>query len=191
MVSENKCVSGYHLGYLLNNPSVAEELKTDINTLLDFFQQGKIKVKIDSTYSFSKIGEAMKRMHARLNIGKIILKPDSEVVETDQVNITTPTVEPVKESKSTPKDKKLERKESESKKSKNKSKVAEPEVKKPVVDESVVVAEVKPVVVAEVKPVVVETVTATEQTVTEKVEEPAAPVVVPPIVDDGAVPLTA
>lgn len=95
IVSENKSVSGYHLGYLLNNPVVAKEMLNDINVLLDLYEKGQIKIKIDSTFSFSKIGEAMKRMHSRQNIGKIILKPDSEfehLVSQDQVKIITTVI---------------------------------------------------------------------------------------------------
>ena len=133
MVAENKCVSGYHLGYLLNNPTVAEELKADMKAIFDLYRDGKIKVKVDSTYGFSKIGEAMKRMHSRLNIGKIILKPDSEMpaevvaaTTTDEVKLqTSPAEQPVSKAK-------VER--NESKKSKKGAK-AEPEIKKPIVDE--------------------------------------------------------
>ena len=94
ILSENKTVGGYHLGYLIGNPAVSKELMTDLNILLDLYQSNKIKVKIDSIFPFSKIGEAMKRMHSRQNVGKIILKPDSEMVEeavvnAEQVNITT------------------------------------------------------------------------------------------------------
>lgn len=59
------------------------------------YKQGKIKIKIDSTYSFSKIGEAMKRLHSRQNIGKVLLKPDYEFhppVSTDQIKIVTTVV---------------------------------------------------------------------------------------------------
>lgn len=95
IVSENKSVSGYHLGYLLNNPVVAKEMLNDINLLLEMYHKGQIKIKIDSTYSFSKIGEAMKRMHSRQNIGKIIVKPDAEfegVSAPDQVKIVTTVI---------------------------------------------------------------------------------------------------
>jgi hypothetical protein len=99
ILSENKTVGGYHLGYLIGNPAVSKELMTDLNILLDLYQSNKIKVKVDSIFPFSKIGEAMKRMHSRQNIGKIILKPDSEmnqeaVLNTEEINLTTPA-EPI------------------------------------------------------------------------------------------------
>lgn len=87
IISENKSVSGYHLGFLLNTPSFMATATKDIDTLLKMWSEGKIKVQIDSQFGFSKVGEAMKKMHQRLNVGKIILKPDSEM----------PVVEPVVE----------------------------------------------------------------------------------------------
>lgn len=78
-MSENKSVSGYHLGYLLPNPVCRPEMQTDLKVLLELYEKGIIKIKVDSVFSFSKIGEAMKRMHGRQNIGKILLKPESEI----------------------------------------------------------------------------------------------------------------
>jgi hypothetical protein len=94
-MSENKMVGGYHLGYLLNNPVLSAQLLNDINVLLEMYKQGKIKIKIDSTYSFSKVGEAMKRLHSRQNIGKVLLKPDYEFhppVSSDQIKIVTTVI---------------------------------------------------------------------------------------------------
>jgi NADPH:quinone reductase-like Zn-dependent oxidoreductase len=96
IMSDNKSVSGYHLGYLLNNPSVIKEMQTDVGVLLELYNKGVISMKIDSVFSFSKIGEAMKRMHSRQNIGKILLKPDIEIANAmnlpDHVKIVTTVV---------------------------------------------------------------------------------------------------
>ena len=150
IVSENKSVSGYHLGYLIGNPAVSKELMTDINILLDLFQSNKIKVKVDSIFPFSKIGDAMKRMHARQNVGKIILKPDSEMIQEDavnaeQVNITTtsptptptPTVEPVSEPTPAPEVIKENKPTEESEKPKAKSGKGKNAKAKPVVETNV------------------------------------------------------
>lgn len=88
IVSENKSISGYHLGYLMNNTSVASKTMEDIQTLLKLYQDGKIKIKVDSVFGFSKIGEAMKRMHERKNVGKILLKPDSEIADDNSVPVS-------------------------------------------------------------------------------------------------------
>ncbi len=106
-MSENKSVSGYHLGYLLLNEKAAQKALKDINTLIDMYKNKKIKINVDSEYPFSKISEAMKRMHSRQNVGKIILKPDCEfpelaVTSESQVKITT-TVEKQEEKKPTTK----------------------------------------------------------------------------------------
>ncbi|CAF0751639.1 unnamed protein product [Brachionus calyciflorus] len=110
IMSENKCVSGYHLGYLLGNPACSEEMSKDIAHLMDMYQQGQIKIQHDSTFAYSKIGEAMKRMHSRLNVGKIILKPDSEVEATtsvEEVKVSTDEKN-VEQSQTVPEENKIE-----------------------------------------------------------------------------------
>lgn len=79
IISQNKSVSGYHLGFLLGNSAVADKLKADVSKLFELYLSGKIKMIIDSKFAFSKVGEAMHRMHSRQNVGKIILIPDSEL----------------------------------------------------------------------------------------------------------------
>lgn len=100
IISENKSMSGYHLGVLLQNPSFIKTATTDMATLMKWYCEKKIKVVVDSTYGFSKVGEAMKRMHQRLNVGKIIMKPDCEMpappVEEPAVEAVTASVEQVK-----------------------------------------------------------------------------------------------
>ena len=78
IISHNKALSGYHLGYLLNKPECRDASAEDIKALLELFDKGAIKFFVDSTFKFSQIGEAMHRMHSRLNVGKIVLKPDCE-----------------------------------------------------------------------------------------------------------------
>ncbi|KAK6329091.1 hypothetical protein J4Q44_G00010690 [Coregonus suidteri] len=73
LMHANKAVCGFHLGYL----SDEEELITQtMTTLLELYTQGKIKPRIDSTYHFEQVGDAMRRMHERNNIGKVILLPE-------------------------------------------------------------------------------------------------------------------
>jgi len=80
VISENKRVCGYHLGVLLSNQSFLKTAMTDIKILLEMYEQKKINIQIDSIYGYSKIGEAMKRLYTKQNVGKIILKPDSEII---------------------------------------------------------------------------------------------------------------
>lgn len=96
VISENKCVSGYHLGVLLNNQSFLKTAMTDIQILLQMYEQKKINIQIDSIYGYSKIAEAMKRLYTKQNVGKIILKPDSEItlpIKIDEINEAIKTEE--------------------------------------------------------------------------------------------------
>ncbi|XP_024242719.1 synaptic vesicle membrane protein VAT-1 homolog [Oncorhynchus tshawytscha] len=77
LMHANKAVCGFHLGYLSD-----EELITQTMTrLLELYTQGKIKPRIDSTYHFEQVGDAMRRMHERNNIGKVILLPEPKKEE--------------------------------------------------------------------------------------------------------------
>lgn len=92
IINQNKSMCGYHLGFLMGNPSCVHELSNDISILLDMYNKGQIKIQLDSTFAFGKVAESMKRMHSRQNVGKIILKPDSEIVQEESPR----TVEEVK-----------------------------------------------------------------------------------------------
>ena len=83
IMSQNKSVCGYHLGFLMGNPSCVQELSNDISNLVEMYNKGQIRIQHDSTFAFGKVAEAMKRMHSRQNVGKIILKPDSEIVQEE------------------------------------------------------------------------------------------------------------
>jgi hypothetical protein len=124
IISDNKSISGYHLGHLFLNETALKKTLKDIDILMNLYKEGKIKMQIDSVYPFSKIGEAMKRMHSRQNVGKIILKPDCEIQETvtseNQVKIsttaTTTTTTPLtNETKTAPEPPKTERPQEENK----------------------------------------------------------------------------
>ncbi|XP_010902830.1 synaptic vesicle membrane protein VAT-1 homolog [Esox lucius] len=72
LMHANKAVCGFHLGYLGDDELIFKTM----NTLLELYIQGKIKPRIDSTYHFEQVGDAMRRMHERNNIGKVILLPE-------------------------------------------------------------------------------------------------------------------
>ncbi|CAF3797259.1 unnamed protein product, partial [Rotaria sordida] len=90
ILSDNKSIAGYHLGYLLKYFDSGKEiaLKT-IDELFRLYNEGAIKPQIDSIYPLSKVGEAMQRMHNRQNIGKILLQPDDEANATKNNDTTT------------------------------------------------------------------------------------------------------
>ncbi|XP_018420003.1 PREDICTED: synaptic vesicle membrane protein VAT-1 homolog [Nanorana parkeri] len=73
LIPSNKAVCGFHLGHLDNET----ELLTDVVVkLLDMYKQGKIKPKIDSIYPFEQVGDAMRQMQEKKNVGKVILVPE-------------------------------------------------------------------------------------------------------------------
>ncbi|XP_047464771.1 synaptic vesicle membrane protein VAT-1 homolog [Mugil cephalus] len=79
LMQANKAVSGFHLGHINDN----ELLGRTMSTLLELYRQGKIKPRIDSRYHFEEVAEAMKRMHERQNIGKVILLPEPKKIEEE------------------------------------------------------------------------------------------------------------
>lgn len=84
LVQGNRSVCGFHLGYL---DSETELIAQAMTVILDLYQQGKIKPRIDSTYHLEQIGDAMRRMQERSNIGKIILttEPMKEEEKKEEV----------------------------------------------------------------------------------------------------------
>lgn len=74
MMQENKTVSGFHLGYLARGRM--DKVVKATEKLLHLYHEEKIQPLIDSVYSFSQIGDGVRRMHGRLNIGKIVFVPE-------------------------------------------------------------------------------------------------------------------
>ncbi|XP_071324219.1 synaptic vesicle membrane protein VAT-1 homolog [Trachinotus anak] len=70
LIQGNKSVCGFHLGYL---DGETELIMQAMNTILDLYKQGKVKPRIDSTWHFEQVGDAMRKMQERNNIGKMIL----------------------------------------------------------------------------------------------------------------------
>ncbi|XP_069547919.1 synaptic vesicle membrane protein VAT-1 homolog [Brachyistius frenatus] len=84
LIQTNKAISGFHLGYITD-----EELFTRMMLkLLELYRQGKIKPRIDSCYHFEEVADAMKRMHERQNVGKVILLPEPKKEEEKQKSNT-------------------------------------------------------------------------------------------------------
>ncbi|CAF0930745.1 unnamed protein product [Adineta steineri] len=82
----NKSIAGYHLGYLLKDlDSTKGSAFETVNELFRLYDEGAIKPQIDNIYPYSKVGEAMQRMHNRQNIGKVLLRPDDDdIKKTDE-----------------------------------------------------------------------------------------------------------
>ena len=54
----NKAVCGFHLGYLNDDQLIFQTL----GKLLELYNQGKIKPRIDSTYHFEQVGWRVMRL---------------------------------------------------------------------------------------------------------------------------------
>ncbi|XP_071776427.1 synaptic vesicle membrane protein VAT-1 homolog [Centroberyx gerrardi] len=77
LMQANKAVCGFHLGHMSDEQLIIRTMAT----LLELYGQGKIKPRIDSTYHFEEVGDAMRRMHERHNIGKVVLLPEPKKEE--------------------------------------------------------------------------------------------------------------
>ncbi|XP_029912872.1 synaptic vesicle membrane protein VAT-1 homolog [Myripristis murdjan] len=114
LIQGNKSVCGFHLGYL---DGETELISQAMSTILDLYRQGKIKPRIDSTWHLEQVGDAMRKMQERNNIGKVIL-------------ITEPMPEEEKKEESKKEDKKEEKKKDDKKKDDKKKDDAKKEEKK-------------------------------------------------------------
>ncbi|XP_054614709.1 synaptic vesicle membrane protein VAT-1 homolog [Dunckerocampus dactyliophorus] len=70
LIQGNKSVCGFHLGYL---DGETELISQAMNTILDLYKQGKVKPRIDSTWHLEQVGDAMRKMQERNNVGKVLL----------------------------------------------------------------------------------------------------------------------
>ncbi|KAM8947433.1 synaptic vesicle membrane protein VAT-1 homolog [Pelodytes ibericus] len=73
LLSSNKGVCGFYMG---NLDEETELLTGVVTSLLDFYKQGKIKPKIDTVFPFEQVGDAMRQMQEKRNVGKVILVPE-------------------------------------------------------------------------------------------------------------------
>ncbi|XP_062451313.1 synaptic vesicle membrane protein VAT-1 homolog [Rhea pennata] len=73
LLHHNKAVCGYDLG---NLDQENELLGGVIAKLINLYNQGKIKPKIDSVWPFEQVVDAMRQMQEKKNVGKVILVPE-------------------------------------------------------------------------------------------------------------------
>uniref|UniRef100_H3CY10 Vesicle amine transport 1 n=1 Tax=Tetraodon nigroviridis TaxID=99883 RepID=H3CY10_TETNG len=74
LMQSNKTIGGFHLGFL----SDEQLIRSTLSKLVELYRQGKIKPRIDSCFHFEEVSYAMRRMHDRQNIGKVILIPEAK-----------------------------------------------------------------------------------------------------------------
>ncbi|XP_026207134.1 synaptic vesicle membrane protein VAT-1 homolog [Anabas testudineus] len=79
LMQTNKAVGGFHLGHLTDQQLITKTMEK----LMELYKQGKIKPCIDSCYHFEEVADAMRRMHERKNIGKVILLPEPKKKEEE------------------------------------------------------------------------------------------------------------
>lgn len=111
LIQGNKSVCGFHLGYL---DGETELITQAMSTVLELYVQGKIKPRIDSTFHLEQVGDAMRRMQERSNIGKVILTTEPMPEEEKK--------EEAKKEEEKKEDKKKEDKKKEDKKKDDKKK---------------------------------------------------------------------
>jgi synaptic vesicle membrane protein VAT-1 len=72
LMNQNRAVAGVNLGHLWDK---VDMLTAEMDSLLTLYREGKIKPTIDKVFKFSEVAEAHRRMHARKNVGKVVLVP--------------------------------------------------------------------------------------------------------------------
>lgn len=72
LMMKNRGVAGVNLGQLLGEPAI---LRPQFDALMDYAANEQIKPVIDHVYSFDDASAAHMRLHARQNIGKVLLTP--------------------------------------------------------------------------------------------------------------------
>ncbi|XP_050183683.1 synaptic vesicle membrane protein VAT-1 homolog [Myiozetetes cayanensis] len=79
LLQQNKAVCGYYLGCMLEE---TELLRSVVAKLVNLYSQGKIKPKVDSVWPFDQVGEAMRQLQEKKNVGKVILVPEAPKEES-------------------------------------------------------------------------------------------------------------
>ncbi|XP_076360818.1 synaptic vesicle membrane protein VAT-1 homolog [Tachypleus tridentatus] len=86
LVKNNHAVCGFNMGTLTEyDPTRVKEV---MGHLIQFYEKGKIKPRIDSVWSFDEVVKATKKMVNRENIGKLVLVPVKEKTDGDPTSQT-------------------------------------------------------------------------------------------------------
>jgi NADPH:quinone reductase-like Zn-dependent oxidoreductase len=72
LMNGNRSVSGVNIGHLWNE---VELLRTEMSAVLELWQEGKVRPRIDSVHPFTAAAAAHARITERRNAGKVILVP--------------------------------------------------------------------------------------------------------------------
>jgi NADPH:quinone reductase-like Zn-dependent oxidoreductase len=72
MMEKNRLVAGVNIGHLWDE---VELLREEMAALVELYDKGAIKPRIDASFSFADASEAHRRIQERKNVGKIVLTP--------------------------------------------------------------------------------------------------------------------
>ncbi|XP_055357838.1 synaptic vesicle membrane protein VAT-1 homolog-like isoform X2 [Paramacrobiotus metropolitanus] len=75
LCDENKLIGGLNLRQFMFRQNGAKEVRDVMDQLFKLYGEKKIKPVIDSTFAMEDVGDAIKKMHERKNIGKLLLCP--------------------------------------------------------------------------------------------------------------------
>lgn len=78
LFDENRTISGFNLRHLMYQHGQTSFVAKCIEKIFSLFQEGKIKLLVDSTWALEDVAEAMQKMHERKNVGKMLLDPSLE-----------------------------------------------------------------------------------------------------------------
>lgn len=76
LINENKGVMGVNLGKLWGE---AERLRPWILEIMDWYEKGWLKPRIDRVYPFEEAAQAHQHIQDRANIGKVLLRAESDL----------------------------------------------------------------------------------------------------------------
>jgi NADPH:quinone reductase-like Zn-dependent oxidoreductase len=72
MMMYNRAVAGVHIGRLFRETDLLDDY---LQALVGLYREGQIRPIIDTTFGFDQVQDAHRRLHARENVGKVILQP--------------------------------------------------------------------------------------------------------------------
>ena len=72
LMNENKGVLGVNMGHLWDE---GERVGSWLGSILELYEQGKIRPHVHATFPFEKAAEAHSVLHRRENFGKVVLVP--------------------------------------------------------------------------------------------------------------------
>lgn len=73
LMNRNRAVAGVNLGHLWNQEAM---MQPQLNALVRYAATGKIRPRVDRSFTFHEAAQAHRYIHERRNIGKVVLVPE-------------------------------------------------------------------------------------------------------------------